>query len=183
MKIHSLCLSLAAATLVTAAPGFASEAAAADLTNRVPASACSPETPDDDASLQLSNGSWILSGTETGTMTLWCPVATDKPYTGFSPFEIDYLRLWYRDPDGTAAGSQVTAQLYYRTEGSNNIWPMTAGVNSNTSSVTTSNTLSSAVTTNTSTDALFFVKVTISRDSTSSNVAFHGFDLALATVG
>lgn len=178
MKNRSLCISLAAATLITVAPGFESEAAAAQyLQNRIPASACSPESYDDDYSLQLSNGSWIFSGTETGTKTLWCPVATDKAYVSLNPYSISNLRLWYRDPDGTASDSYVTAQLYFRPEGSNNITAMTAGINSNTSSVTTSNRLGVNVTTNTNTDALFFVKVTISRDSSTASVAFHGLDL------
>ncbi|WP_096326890.1 hypothetical protein [Nannocystis exedens] len=177
MKNRSLCISLAAATLTTVAPGLESEADAAYLRNRIPASACSPESPDDDAVLQLSNGSWIFTGTETGTATLWCPVATDQEYSALDPYSITNLRLWYRDPDGTATGSNVTAQLYYRTEGSNNLGTMTAGINSNTSNVTGSNRLGADVTTNTSTDALFFARVTISRNSSTASVAFHGLDL------
>ena len=178
MKNRSLCISLAVATLVTLAPGFESEAAAANsLWNRIPASACSPESYDDDDSLRLSNGSWIFSGAETGTKTLWCPVATDKAYAILNTYSIANLRLWYRDPDGTAADSYVTAQLYFRPANSNNITAMTAGINSNTSSVTTSHRLTTSVTTNTNTDALFFVKVTISRDSDTASVAFHGLDL------
>ncbi|MFY0534094.1 hypothetical protein [Nannocystis pusilla] len=171
-----MCISLAAATLATAAPGLESEAAAASLFNRVPASACSPETPDDDAALELSNGSWIFSGTETGTMTLWCPVATDKPWSSLDPYNIYNLRLWYRDPDGTATGSQVTARLYRREVDSSNSLSMTDEINSNSSNVTGSNTLWESVT-NTNDDVLFYVRVTISRSSTTASVAFHGVDL------
>ncbi|WP_096331558.1 hypothetical protein [Nannocystis exedens] len=163
--------------LVTVAPGFESEAAAATLYNRIPASACSPESPDDDAVLQLSNGSWVFAPNETGTATLWCPVATDKPHSALDPYSINNLRLWYRDTDGTATGSQVTAQLYHRSDSASNPSSMTAGIDSNSSSATSNNTLWADVTTNTTSNALFFVRVTISRNLSSLNVAFHGVDL------
>lgn len=182
MLNRSLYISIAAAMLVTAAPGFESEAAAAMLTTRIPASACSPETPDDDASLELSNGSWIFSGTETGTMTLWCPVVTDRPWSALDPYTIDVLRLWYRDPDGTSSGSRVTAELFSRPVNSSTATSRTSVIDSNSSSVTSSNTLWTSVS-ETSADVLFFVKVTISRNSGSSTVAFHGVDLPQAPAG
>ncbi|MCY0985747.1 hypothetical protein OV203_01305 [Nannocystis sp. ILAH1] len=177
MMDRSLLISFAAAVLVTVAPGFESEAAAANLYTRVPASACSPESPDDDAILQLSNGSWIFTGSDSGTATLWCPIVTDKGHSALDTYSISNLRLWYRDTDGTATGSQVTAQLYYRAENATNPSSMTAGIDSNSSSATSNNTLWADVTTNTTSNALFFVRVTISRNSSSLNVAFHGIDL------
>jgi hypothetical protein len=154
----------------------------------VPASACQPRNETDAGKLLLSNGAWVFTGSETGSIVLYCPLPLNAfTLTDFSnDNDITRYRIYYRDTDGGTAGGNgglaipqqayiSTRLVYRRSDGlysAGNLWH---------SNVTPINAVANttAIMNNVHDvqfDALYSFYVVMYRANTSMSPAFSGID-------
>jgi hypothetical protein len=85
----------------------------------IPAPSCEPHSTDG-AKVELVNGAWQFVGTETGIVTLRCPVRSSlfyvTPDSVTHSISIVAIEMWYADPDGTGSTYEVNARLFRSTK-------------------------------------------------------------------
>jgi hypothetical protein len=172
-------LSAATIVLLLGSGSFAWAQNPRDLWHRtVPASACAPLDSVQAAKVRLQNGAWRFDGNNTGTVSFYCPVPINAwPADNDEPdhTEMEFYRVWYRDPDGMATDARVTTTLRYRDLAG--AWQTVAGtLNSNVFANTgfTTKVIDSEHTFEM--DALYSFYVTMSRTAATQTVEFHGID-------
>ena len=86
------------------------------LATTVPATACEPLNSSHANEVQLSNAAWVFRGTNTGTITFYCPVPRNAWTLSntSNDNDISAFRVYYRDSDGTGTAARVTARLVSR---------------------------------------------------------------------
>jgi hypothetical protein len=156
----------------------------------VPASICQPSNSTQLGMVQIVHGSWVFQGSATGTVEIWCPLSLNQ-YTvsdNTNDNDISYYRVFYRDSDSAGAAAQVTVRLFYRRASAQAPQP--------TGELFNSNAVSSPVPFNTSRyhsnphdvfffpdGVLYFFRVTLTRNNSTQDPAFHGIDFEIPPVG
>lgn len=196
-SLSSLALALGAAA---AAPAAHAALNTWDLFSRsIPASACTPRDAPSAARVEMVQGGWRFSGSNVGRVTFTCPLPISvfpaDQAGGFSSTDMGFFRVWYRDSDGPGAAAQVLATPYLRTSlgawsniglfggGGGGFVP--AGVcqfNSNTFvdlvfAARVKDCKHSIVQ-----NALYVFEVTMSRETATQTVEFHGIDFDNSTI-
>jgi hypothetical protein len=154
-------------------------------TKTVPASACTPATSAQASRVSLVNAAWVFSGTQTGTVTFYCPLPVNA-YTVVNltnDNDISSFRIYYRDSDGVGADAELTARLVYREASglfsaggtwSSNSPATAAGETGNRRDVQPN-------VHDVRTDALYSFLVTMARTTTSQAPSFAGIDFPFPT--
>jgi hypothetical protein len=143
----------------------------------VPATACQPASSAQAAEVVLANGAWAFTGTNTGTITFYCPLPINGNTVSDATDDNDIsaFRVYYRDTDGTGSAAEVTARLIFRTTG---VGTIGSTWSSNSSNVMTDTMAFQLVTHDMSASAMYSFLVTLSRTSTTESPAFTGIDFA-----
>lgn len=146
-----------------------------NLNERISASACQPRLSSDRAKLTWTGLDWAFASGETGTVVLECPIFTDWTDDTTGTRELEEMRLWYRDSDGTGNDARITAELRYIDVSWGVLSSVLVGeVDSHDSAA---GTLTWGVTLLGSTpmiEAQYFVVVTMTRNDPSKTVIFRG---------
>lgn len=146
-----------------------------NLNERISASACQPRLSSDRAKLAWTGTDWAFASGETGEVVLECPIFTDWEDDSTGTRELEELRLWYRDSDGTGTDAQITAELRYIDPAWGVLSSVLEGdVDSNDSATTTLTQRAVSLGSNTMIEAQYFVVVTMTRNDSSETVLFRG---------
>lgn len=187
-------LPLAALLAAATAPAWALPLNDWDLRSRtIPAAACAARDSSQAALIELVQGAWRFSGSNTGRVTLSCPLpisyfpADAAQAGGITP--MNYYRVWYRDSDGAANSAALTVVPYVRLAplgtwsnvgllggGGGIAPPGVCQFNSNGHPDMTFMATVQACAHNISTQALYTFEVTLMRTATTQAVEFHGID-------
>lgn len=116
-SLLSLALALGAAA---AAPVAHAALNTWDLFSRsIRASACAPRDAPGAARVEMVQGGWGFSGNNVGRVTFTCPLPISvfpaDQALGFASTDMGFFRVWYRDSDGPGVAAQVLATPYQRT--------------------------------------------------------------------
>ncbi len=172
MRMNHLLLS----ANITLAPLSIARAGDEDnLNERVDAAACQTRQSSDRSKLVSTGSDWAFAPGAQGTVVLECPIFTDWEDDTAGTRQLDELRLWYRDSDGTGNHARVQADLRLIDPSGGVIASISEGsVDSNGSVTTTSTTRTTSLGGVDMMDAQYFVVVTMFRDDTSKTVLFRG---------
>lgn len=108
-------------------------------------------------------------------MVLECPVFTPFEDEETGTREINELRLWYRDSDGTGTAARVQASLRFVSGTSGSLSSVLEGsVDSNGSATTTQTTRTTSLGNMAMSDGQYFVVVTMFRNDSTKTVLFRG---------
>lgn len=148
----------------------------------VPATSCQPATHAQAAEVVLSNAAWVFSGTNTGTVTFYCPLPlnTFTKSDALDDNDISQYRVYYRDTDGMGIVSEVTVQLMYRSE--TGLTLVGSEFTSNDSNETDNTVRPHAVIHDVNPEALYSFAVRLSRIGTAHNPAFAGIDFYVEAI-
>lgn len=148
----------------------------------VPATSCTPLDSTQADMVLLSNAAWVFRGTNTGTVTFYCPLSRNAITLSDATDDNDIsaYRVYYRDSDGAGSAARVTTRLIYRRAdglyAAGNTW------NSNSQSATGNTTRIVANAHDMNADALYSFLVTLQRTNTQQAPAFSGVDFTFVPV-
>ncbi len=148
------------------------------LATTVPATACQPINSSQDNLVFLSNAAWVFRGTNTGTVTFYCPLTVNAwtVSNNTNDNDISFFRVYYRDTDGTGTAARVTALLTFRRF--DGLFGVGSTWDSNSSSFTGNTFAIHDVTHDLRSMAVYSFLVTLRRTNTNENPAFSGIDFA-----
>ncbi|BAY29439.1 hypothetical protein NIES2107_12820 [Nostoc carneum NIES-2107] len=170
-------LSFAIIAAISAAPMSASANDAEVANTTIPASACRPESNVDDGQVFLSNGAYVFSGNNTGTVRLYCPWTINGNTSNLTnDNDMSSYRVYYRDTDGISNSSEITTLLAYRDPNGQAQPAGQVAWSSNTANATANTTQTVQLSHDLGSNRLYYFIVTIRRNSTSQNPAFSGID-------
>jgi hypothetical protein len=171
-----LSLTAAAAGWIAASPVYANDP---DLrATTVPATACHPlrAASGDQVELSLPELGWVFSGTEVGTVMLYCPlpVNNNTVFDGSNDNDMTTYRVLYTDTDGMGAAAEVRVWLVFRGINASNQVPASVW-SSNSSNVMVANQAFQFVGHDLQ-PALYSVLVRLSRATDLERPVFRGID-------
>lgn len=166
-----------------------------DAREIVPASACEPINSASHAKIELISHAWQFVAGESGTATLRCPIRTSffRIDSNQNTVDVDVqgLHLWFMDPDTTGSTYSITARLYrvLKTDGATGVSVSDADLTSNDPDyVETGDNYKAECVVGTCVaqdmlDAQYYVRIVMTRNSTSLNPRFTATGLTIAPPG